>query len=83
MSDDEQARQAFETLIENILARVRTADEGDRGVLLDQTRLALREMAMRHGLAEPQAARWAAEIDQELRFRLVHGAHATSNDNAL
>lgn len=82
MSDD-QARRAFETLIGNILARIRTAEEGDRDALLDQTRLALRDMAMRHGLAEPQASRWASEIDHELRFRLVHGAQATSNDNAL
>jgi hypothetical protein len=83
MTPDEQARQAFETLIENILAQVQAASEADRAPLLDQTRLALREMALRHGLAEPQAARWAAEIDQELRFRLMHGAQATSNDNAL
>lgn len=83
MTPDEQARQAFETLIENVLAQVRAVPQADRTPLLDQTRLALREMAMRHGLAEPQAARWAAEIDHELRFRLMHGAQATSNDNAL
>jgi hypothetical protein len=82
MTPDQQARQAFEVLIENILARVRAVPQNDQPALLDQTRLALREMAMRHGLAESQAARWAGEIDRELRFRMLHGAQETSNDNA-
>jgi hypothetical protein len=81
MMTDQHARQAFETLIENILCRVRAVPEQDREALLNETRLALREMAMKHGLVDPHAARWAGEIDQELRFRLLHDAQATANDN--
>ena len=55
--------------------------EPDREGVLDRTRIALREIALKHGLAEPQAARWAGEIDRELRFRMLHGAQETSNDN--
>jgi hypothetical protein len=81
MTPDQQARQAFETLIENVLAKLHATPEPDREGVLDRTRIALREIALKHGLAEPQAARWAGEIDRELRFRMLHGAQETSNDN--
>jgi AraC-like DNA-binding protein len=78
---DSQARQTFETLLSNILEHVRTVPMDHQETVLAETRHTLQSIASRHGLSEAQAADWAKEIDQELRFRLMYDPHATSNDN--
>lgn len=81
MKPDEQARQTFETLLENILAHVRTVPETDQETVLAETRDALQSIAASYGLSEAQAASWAKEIDQEVRFRLMYHLGDISNDN--
>lgn len=78
---DSQARRTFETLLTNILAHVRTVPTDRQETVLAETRDALQSIAARHGLSAAQAADWAKEIDQELRFRLMYDPRATSNDN--
>lgn len=78
---DNQARQTFETLLVNILEHVRTVPADLQETVLAETRDALQSIAARHGLSEAQAADWAQEIDQEVRFRLMYDPHAISNDN--
>jgi hypothetical protein len=79
---DSQARRTFEALLTNILAHVRTVPIDRQETVLAETRDALQAIAARHGLSEAQAADWAREIDQELRFRLMYDPLATSNDNS-
>jgi hypothetical protein len=81
MTPDEQARQTFETLLNNILAHVRSVPAAAQDAVLAETRDALRSIAAAHGLSADQAASWAKEIDEELRFRLLCDPHAISNDN--
>jgi hypothetical protein len=80
MRPEEKARQTFETLLTNILAHLRTVPPADHETVLVETRDALQSIAASHGLSAPQAAAWAQEIDQELRFRLLYDP-AASNDN--
>jgi hypothetical protein len=81
MNPDDQARRTFETLLTNILAHMRTVPTADQEAVLAETCDALQSIAAHHGLSEAQAAQWAKEIDQELRFRLMYDPHAISNDN--
>lgn len=81
MTSDEQARQTFEKLLNNILAHLRTVPAVEQATVLAETRDALQSIAARHGLSETQAASWADEIDQEVRFRLLYDPVAISNDN--
>jgi predicted alpha/beta hydrolase family esterase len=81
MNRDEQARRTFETLLSNILAHVRAAPAIDQETVLTETRDALQSIAARHGLSDAQAASWAEQIDQEVRFRLLYAPQDVSNDN--
>lgn len=81
MTPDEQARQTFEALLNNILAHVRTVPASAQEAVLAETQDALRSIAAAHGLSAAQAASWAEEIDRELRFRLICDPQAISNDN--
>jgi hypothetical protein len=80
MRQEEQAREIFEKLLHNIIERVRAASAADREAILDNMQMTLRAQAMKHGLSEHQAGTWAAEIDQEVRFRLGHGASGGTPD---
>ena len=81
MMRKDQARQTFETLLSNILEHVRTVPVDAQEMVLAETRDALQSIAARHGLSIAQAADWAQEIDQEVRFRLMYDPQAVSNDN--
>jgi hypothetical protein len=81
MDTDDQARETFEKLLTNILEHVRTVPALEQETVLAETRDALQSIAARHGLSDDQAASWAREIDQELRFRLLYDPHGISNDN--
>jgi hypothetical protein len=81
MDTDDQARETFEKLLTNILEHVRTVPPADQETVLAETRDALQSIAARHGLSDDQAASWAREIDQELRFRLLYDPDDISNDN--
>ncbi len=74
MTADEQARETFERLLGNIIAKVRSVPEAEREAWLGDTKRILRNLAMEHGLSEGQADSWAHHIDQEVRFRLAHRA---------
>jgi hypothetical protein len=77
MTADEQARETFEQLLENIIAKVRSVSEGEREAWLGDTKRTLRNLAMKHGLSEGQADTWAHQIEEEVRFRLAHQPSAT------
>ena len=81
MKPDDQARETFETLLNNILAHVRTVPAVAQEAVLAETRDALQAIAARHGLSPAQAASWAEEIHQEVRFRLLYDPADISNDN--
>ena len=81
MTPDEQARETFEMLLNNILAHVRTVPVTAQEGVLAETRDALRSIAAAHGLSAAQAESWAMEIDRELRYRLLSDPQAISNDN--
>lgn len=72
MTVDEQARETFEQLLGNIIAKVRSVPEAEREAWLGDTKRILRNLAMEHGLSEKQADTWASQIEDEVRFRLAH-----------
>jgi len=77
MTAQEQARETFEQLLKNIIAKVRSVPEGEREAWLGDIKRILRNLAMEHGLSEGQADTWAHQIEEEVRFRLVHHPSAT------
>ena len=77
MTTDEKARDVFEQLLGNIIAKVRSVPEAEREAWLGDTKRILRSLAMEHGLNEVQADSWALQIEQEVRFRLAHEASAS------
>jgi hypothetical protein len=77
MTEDEKARQTFELLLGNIIAKIRSVPEDERESWLTDTKRILRNLAMEHGLSEVQADSWAHQIEQEVRFRLAHEPNPT------
>jgi hypothetical protein len=77
MTTDQQAREAFETLLQNIIERARSVPEQERNVWLSETKQTLRGLAVNHGLNENDADTWAGQIEQEVRYRLAQEANVS------
>lgn len=68
---DQETREALNTLLDSITDKVRSAPEPEREALLGGAMTMLRDMAVQQGLDDGQAGGWAAEIEQEVRQRLA------------